>query len=122
MPENMAAQVITNKESAPSDPSIDESNKVIKFAPGENKIPTNPLKEEFMDAKAFPRHHPTGKYGLNHKRKKPLTPVKYFAQRILNKNPQFSQDADYVFVAQQFGMSSLLYGLSVGVLYSFHIC
>ena len=33
------------------------------------KIPTNFMRSENFDMKAFPRHHPTGRYGLHSERK-----------------------------------------------------
>jgi hypothetical protein len=63
--------------------AADGSREYIKIAPGEGKIPTNIMREEFMDVKAFPRHFPSGKFGLNHPRDFKLTPSKFFNQRLL---------------------------------------
>ena len=46
--------------------------------------------------------HISGEYGLDHEpRNKPLSRDKYFSQRILNENPMYAENHDYVFMAQQ---------------------
>ena len=69
MTEDMAAQVVVNKESVSMTISTEKSNEVLKYAPGEGKIPSNRMREEHSDVKAFPCHPPTGQYGFNHVRK-----------------------------------------------------
>ena len=90
MPEDMAAQ-INNKIESYILPS-DDPNQIFKYAPGEGKIPTNPLTEENMDAKAFPRHHPSGRFGYNYLREFKLSPSLYYNQRTMNKGERFSKD------------------------------
>ena len=72
------------------------------FSLGEGKVPTNFLREEHFDVKAFPKHHPSGQYGLNHKRPIRLYPQMYFNQRLLNKDRRFSQDSCYLFMASYY--------------------
>ena len=74
----------------------------IDIAPGENKIPTNFMRDEYFDVKAFPTLHPTGNYGLNHPRAQKLPPVYYFNQRLLNEDQRFAKHAPYLFAAQQY--------------------
>ena len=67
---------------------VKKNGEVFEFAPGECKTPTNYLTETDFDICAFPTLHSDGKYGYHAKRPIPLTPHKYFSQRILNRNPQ----------------------------------
>ena len=60
------------------------------------------MREEHMDVKAFPRHHPTGKYGLNHDREFKLSPSQYFNQRLMNVDERFSKDPFYLFMAASY--------------------
>ena len=99
MPQNMDAEIVVNKKSETAMVTADGSKEPIKIAPGEGKIPTNIMREEFMDVKAFPRHHPSGYFGLNHPRKFKLSLSQYYNQRLLNEDERFSRDAFYVFMA-----------------------
>ena len=60
------------------------------------------MREDFFDVKAFPRHHPSGKFGLDHSRMYKLTPKHYFEQRLLNADERFQKDPCYVFMASQY--------------------
>ena len=60
------------------------------------------MRERDFDVKAFPRHHPTGKYGLHHPRADKISPQQFFNQRLLNFDQRFAQDATYVFMSQQY--------------------
>ena len=71
----------------------------IKIAPGEGKDVSILLREEYFDVKAFPKHHPSGKFGLHHERKCKLSPQVYFNQRLLNIDDRFSKDPCYLFMA-----------------------
>ena len=102
-----------------------KNEKVHVIAPGERKIPSEWLRQNDFDVAAFPWLFSNGKYGLFYDkmdyhpsesdsesdsegidekfiRSKSLTPSKYFASKILNKNTQFAKDPDFVFVAQQY--------------------
>ena len=60
-------------------PEAIPDNDMMAFAPGEGKVPTNILKEEDWDVKAFPNLHPTGTNGLHESREiKNLTDQQYF--------------------------------------------
>ena len=102
MPNDMAGQIVVNNEPVPIVKKKGESKKSIVVAPGEGKIPTNIMREEHMDVKAFPRHHPSGRFGLHHPRKIKLTPSMYFNQRLLNHDERFSKDTFYLFMASTF--------------------
>ena len=102
MPQQMETEVVVNTKSTPVTVTADGSNKPIKIAPGEGKIPTNIMREENVDVKAFPRHHPSGQYGLDHKREFKLSPSQYFQQRLLNQDDRFSKDPFYVFLATSY--------------------
>ena len=102
MPNDMAGQIVVNNEPVPIVKKKGESKKSIVVAPGEGKIPTNIMREEHMDVKAFPRHHPSGRFGLHHPRKIKLTPSMYFNQRLLNHDERFSKDTFYIFMASTF--------------------
>ena len=94
LPENREAEMIINDTGK-------TIHNVVKIAPGEGKIPQNYLREENFDVKAFPRHHPTGSYGLDHPRERKIPAQKFFCQRLLNRDPRFANDMSYLFMAQQ---------------------
>ena len=107
---NISDKPITKKK-RPIMKKTNRKEQVYTIQPGEAKTTNNWLRDnDDFDIEAFPWLFSDGKYGLNYKREKPLTPVKYFASKVMNKNPQFSQDADFVFVAQQFVERYLLEG------------
>ena len=97
MPQKMETEVVINNQSVPLTIAANGANQAIKIAPGEGKIPTNMMREEFIDVKAFPRYHPDGQYGLCHEREFKLSPSQYFQQRLLNQDERFSKDPFYVF-------------------------
>lgn len=102
MPSDMSAQVYVNNDSVQVLTKRGEDKKSIAVAPGEGKIPTNIMREENMDVKAFPRHHPSGKFGLHYPRTVKLSPLMYFNQRLLNHDERFSRDAFYTFMASTY--------------------
>ena len=66
------------------------------------QIPSDWLREKDFDIDAFPDLHVDGQCGLDDElRKIPLSRDKYFTQRILNENPMYAENPDYVFMAQQ---------------------
>ena len=79
------------------------NQKTYEIAPGEARKPQEWLREPTFDIDAFPHLHSEGKYGLHYKeRPKPISPPKYFAQRLMNYKDKFASDADYMFMAQQY--------------------
>ena len=73
---------------------------LFEIAPGENKTPNSILRDEFCEELAFPNLFPSGKFGYKAKRDIPLSPVKYFNQRLLNYTQRFASNTDYIFFAQ----------------------
>ena len=69
---------------------------------GEGKVVSGILREPHSDVKAFPKHHPSGRFGINHPRKIRLSPQMYFNQRLLNQDRRFSKDPCYLFMASYY--------------------
>ena len=60
------------------------------------------MRDKDFDVDAFPELFPEGSCGLDYEnRKKALSRFKYFAQRMMNENPMYRENPDYVFMAQQ---------------------
>lgn len=102
MPQKMETEIVVNNKSVPVSVTADGAKDSIKIAPGEGKIPTNMMREEHVDVKAFPRHYPGGKFGLNHHRDIQISPSQYFQQRLLNQDERFAKDPFYVFFAASY--------------------
>ena len=81
------------------DPTVDV-DKILNIAPNENKRPIHILMDESFEEMAFPHLLPTGKFGWKYERPLKLTPKKYFQRRLLDADPRFAQDIEYLFVAQ----------------------
>ena len=69
--------------------------KVFSLAPGEGQKPLVILADPKFEKMCNP-----GKGGYLTKRPHPITPCKYFNQRILDVDGQFAKDIEYLFVAQ----------------------
>lgn len=102
LPEEPASNVIVNSTKNPIKKRLKKDGPVLEIAPGQSGHPENWLKNPYFDITAFPVLHSDGKYGLNYDRNSKLTPHQYFSQRILNHNPQFQMDPDYLFIAEQY--------------------
>ena len=76
------------------------NNENIIIAPGQGKTPISVLSDEYREEQAFPYILPTGKFGWNAPREIPISPARYFNQRLLNFNQRFASDADYKFFAR----------------------
>ena len=98
LPDDLTNELVENKGQTHITKTT-KGNGNIAVAPGEGKIPTNLLREEDFDVKAFPRHHPCGQYGLHHQRKYKLTAQMYFNQRLMNQDERFAKDPCYLFMA-----------------------
>ena len=72
----------------------------IKLAPGQNKTPLSILSDDHCEELVFPHLFPDGKFGYRVEREVPLSPVKYFNQRLLNFKQTFAADPDYIFFAR----------------------
>ena len=73
---------------------------ILEMAPGENKKPLPFFNDDFCEEQAFPFLFPKGKFGYKVQRAIPLSPSKYFNQRLLNYTQRFSSNSDYIFFAQ----------------------
>ena len=87
-------------------PSVEEA---AVIAPGEGLIPLSLLNDKNCEELAFPYLFPTGKFGCFIKRDVPLSPVKYFNQRLLNYTQKFASDSDYIFYAHSVWLKLNLY-------------
>ena len=88
----------------------DFDNETLNIAPGEGKKPLSLLTDKFCEELAHPHLFPTGKFGFNVNRMIPLSPSRYFNQRLLNYRQRFASESDYIFFAhsvyQQLCMNS----------------
>ena len=100
MPSDLTDKIEVN--TSDSDKFKQQGSSNVKVAPGEGVVPTNILREEHFDVKSFPKHHPSGKYGLHYDRKCILSAKVYFNQRLLNADERFSKDSCYVFMASYY--------------------
>ena len=80
-------------------PSACEMEESIVFARVEGKKPVSILNDKFCDELGHPHLFPTGQYGCKVEREIPLTPSKYFNQRLLQYTQKFASDNDYIFFA-----------------------
>ena len=101
-PLNLETQVVSNITSDTISKSMGEGRGSFEIAPGENKLVKNRLREKDSDVRAFPRHYPTGQYGISFPRKHKLTNQMFFNQRLLNADERFSKDNFYLFMASTF--------------------
>ena len=80
-------------------PSACEMEESIVFAPVEGKKPVSILNDKFCDELGHPHLFPTGQHGYKVEREIPLTPSKYFNQRLLQYTQKFASDNNYIFFA-----------------------
>ena len=80
-------------------PNCELEQKII-IAPGEGKQPISVLNEKFCEESAHPHLFPPGRYGYQIEREIPLSPSKYFNQRLLHYSQKFAADSDYIFFEQ----------------------
>ena len=103
LPDEPGQYVITNNTNKTIKKQMTRGGKILELAPGENRIPNDFLRDHKLEILAFPYLFPDGQFSLTFEsRPIKLTPHKYFAQRILNKDTRFAQCPEYIFVAQQF--------------------
>ena len=80
-----------------------EENQLHVVAPGEGKTPVNLIYCTDWDAKAFPMLHPDGQNHLSdERRKKKLSDLEYFKQRLINLDPRWRDNTHWVFAAAVF--------------------
>ena len=99
IPLNLDSQVVSNITKKKMIKKAINGQKSIEIAPGENKIPTGRVREKDGDVKAFPKHFPSGKFGISFPRKYKLSLQMYLLQRLLNEDERFSKDNFYLFMA-----------------------
>ena len=74
------------------------ASSVVSLAPGQGKVPQDPLYDPHWDIKAFPHLNNTdGSNGLYEERDVKLTPQQFFSQRILNVDQRFSKHIPYLY-------------------------
>ena len=72
-------------------------NDNVIMAPGQGKTLVLILNDDHCEELAFPYLFSTRKTGYKVNREVPLSPVKYFNQRLLNFTQSLASDADYIF-------------------------
>ena len=98
VPNDPQAQLIVNHTDCTIEKTVGDTT--ITLAPGENKVPTNFLRDPNYEGKAFPNLFPTGKFDLGHKRGQHLSTQRYFNQRALNVDQRCAKDSSWLLAAQ----------------------
>ena len=80
-------------------PTATDIEETIVVVPGECKQPVSLLGDEFCEELAHPHLFPSGKFGYKAEREIPISPSRYFNQRLLNYSQKFASDSDYIFFA-----------------------
>ena len=80
-------------------PSVCEIEEGIVVAPGEGKKPVSILNGKFCEELGHLRLLPTGQCSYKVEREIPLTPSKYFNQRLLHYTQKSASDRHYIFFA-----------------------
>ena len=80
-------------------PSACEMEEGIVVAPGGGNKTVSILNDKFCEEVGHPHLFPTGQYGYKVEKEIPLTPSKYFNQRLLHYTQKFASDNDYIFFA-----------------------
>ena len=70
------------------------------LSPAEGNQPVSVLRENGLEAKAFPAHYPTGKNTLNEDREDKLSLLRYFNLRLMSVESRFARDTSYIFFCQ----------------------
>ena len=79
------------------------SETVHDIAPGEKKKLTHWIREKNHDIKAWPELFPDGLNGLyDPNRIRKISASQNFNHKMYSKNKKYSQDADFIFAAQQY--------------------
>ena len=76
-----------------------ELEQEITIAPGDRKQAISVLNDKFCEELAYPHLFPSGRYGYQIEREIPLSPSKYFNQRLLHFSQKFAENSDYIFSA-----------------------
>ena len=78
---------------------VDENTESFSIAPGEGKQPTSLMRDDTFDIDAFPKLHPSGKFGLRHKRDQKISDLDYFKIRLQSSDKRWSRCKPYLFTA-----------------------
>ena len=79
-----------------------KGGKVYDYAPGQNYVPTNWIREKNHDEIAFPELFTDGQGGVNDEtREVKITRPDFYSQKFLNHNKMYAQNSEYLFVSQQ---------------------
>ena len=70
---------------------------ILSISPCEGNKPTNIFADKTCEALAFPNHFPDGQNTLTEQRQLQLSPSKYFQARLMNVDPRFARDTQYIF-------------------------
>ena len=70
---------------------------ILSIAPCEGNKPTNIFADKTCEALAFPNHFPDGQNTITEQRPLALSPSKYFQARLMNVDPRFARDPQYIF-------------------------
>ena len=93
-------RTISNESNHVSEiPNIINDENVI-FATGQGKKLVSILSDGFCEEQAFPYLLPKSIFRYNAPREIPISPARYFNQRLLSFNQCFASDADYIFFSQ----------------------
>ena len=72
----------------------------VVIAPSQGKTPVSILGNEFCEEQAFLYLLNKVKFGYSVPQNIPISPARYFNQRLLNFNQYFASDVDYIFFAR----------------------
>ena len=64
---------------------------------GKGKKTVSNLSNTFFEEPVFPNHLTKGKFGYKAPQDIPISPARYFQQRLLNFNQYFASDVDYIY-------------------------
>ena len=79
-----------------------KGGKVYDYAPGQEFVPTNWIREKNHDEIAFPELYTDGKGGVHDEtRQVKISRPDFYSQKFLNHNKMYAQNSEYLFVSQQ---------------------
>ena len=79
-----------------------KGGKVYDYAPGQNYVPTNWIREKNHDEIAFPELFTDGQGGVHDEtREVKISRPDFYSQKFLNHNKMYAQNSEYLFVSQQ---------------------
>ena len=101
LPDQPQANVFINDSGKTVSKKQKSNGPCIEVAPGENRDLSDWIRQHNFDTTAFFWLHYNGSNGINTERSVALTTARYYDQRVCNQNPQWAENATYIFVAQQ---------------------